>query len=188
QVAIEQLDAGPGGDVGGDRAEGNFEVGERASLDGAERIQNALEMVPREESRASHVEVDGQVEKAQEDPHEARSASHAGGDLREPRGREPNCIVGADDGAHARAGDHVDGDPLPLEDVEDADVCEPPGGATPEREADAPAGEMACQAFEGPAPPRVVERHGDDVVSGDRGTGAVSVSTFVDEHEAARRG
>ena len=67
-----ELDARAGRDVRRDRPEGSLEVGERAPRDGAERLENALEVLAREESRAREVEVDRQVEQPRQDAHEVR--------------------------------------------------------------------------------------------------------------------
>src|SRR5262249_4477870 len=62
-----------------------------------------------------------------------------------------------------------------------ADVREPPGGAAPEREADAPTREVAGEAPKRLRSPRLLRRHGDDVVAGHRWADAVS--PLVHEHD-----
>ena len=55
-------------------------------------------------------------------------------------GRKPGGVGAADQTSHAGSGDHVDRDPVFLEPGQDADVREPAGAATPERQSDSRAG------------------------------------------------
>ena len=137
QVAVGELDAGAGVYVGRDRAERDAEIREAVPADGPEPLEDPLEMLAREEPRSRHVEVRGQVEQPRQDPHDTEDVPDPGCDLLELRGGEPERVMPADDCSHARADDHVDGDPLALEHVEHADVCESPRGAASERESDA---------------------------------------------------
>src|SRR5262249_60023980 len=101
------------------------------------------------EPRAREVEVGPEVDKARQDLHEILDVPDARRDLYQVRGREPDGVVGADDRPNARSGDHVDGDSLAVEDLEDADVREPPGGAAAERDPDAPPCHVAGETGEG---------------------------------------
>src|SRR5262249_10958778 len=139
------------------------------------------EVLARKETRPGDVEISRQVEQPREDPHHIRDVLDAGRDLLETRRREAERVVGADDRPHARAGDEVDGDALALEDVEDADVREPPRGAAAKGQADAPPREIASEASEGVLASGLVDRKRHHAASRQRRTG--TEAAVVDVHD-----
>src|SRR5262249_20335311 len=70
QLTVGDLDARAGCDIRRDRPEWDLEVGERSPLDGAERLEDALKVLAREEPRAREVEIDPEVGQARQDLHE----------------------------------------------------------------------------------------------------------------------